>query len=259
MRHAFARALAGLFLVVVSGIATAECSQSAPGYVSNYEGTIGPGHRVRMSLIFQPEGRLEGEYFYASKLRDIPLRGEITAGHDLRLEEFGASGQVTAIFTATFPERDPGGPFGDSPLQCEVIRGTWQAVGGDEVLPVNLRLESATAGSLAHRYQAIGVADDEVVHRRSQAFWRAVQRGDKRGATAQVRYPIDVIINGQRRRFDNAGQLRAAYDEVFTERFRAAIARGLPRNMFVRDQGAMLGDGAVWFGADGRVIALNPT
>jgi hypothetical protein len=29
--------------------------------------------------------------------------------------------------------------------------------------------------------------------------------------------------------------------------------------MFVRDQGAMLGDGAVWFGADGRVIALNPT
>jgi hypothetical protein len=259
MKPVSARALAGLILIATIGSANAECRQSAPGYVSNYEGTIGPGYRVRVSLVFQPEGRLEGEYFYASKLRDIPLRGAITDGRDVTLEEIGASGKVTAIFTATFPERDPGGPFGDSPLQCEVIRGTWQAVGSDKALPVDLRMESATAGSLAHRYQAIGVADDEVVHRRAQAFWRAVQHGDKRGAAAQVRYPIDVIVNGQRRRFANAGELRAAYDEVFTERFREAIARGLPRNMFVRDQGAMLGDGAVWFGADGRVIALNPT
>jgi hypothetical protein len=258
MKHVSARALSGLILLAVTGSAIAECRQSAPGYVSNYEGSIGPGYRVRVSLVFQPAGRLEGEYFYASTLRDIPLRGAITDGRDVRLEEFGASGKVTAIFTATFPERDPGGPFGDSPLQCEVIRGTWQAVGGDKALPVDLRLESATAGSLTHRYQAIGVADDEVVHRRAQAFWRAVQRGDRRGAAAQVRYPIDVAVNGQRRRFANAGELRAAYDEVFTERFRESIARGLPRNMFVRDQGAMLGDGAVWFGADGRVIALNP-
>jgi hypothetical protein len=28
--------------------------------------------------------------------------------------------------------------------------------------------------------------------------------------------------------------------------------------MFVRDQGIMLGNGEVWFGADGKVIALNP-
>lgn len=259
MKHVSARALAVLILIAVAGSANAECRQIAPGYVSNYEGSIGPGYRVRVSLVFQPAGRLEGEYFYASKLRDIPLRGAISEGRAVRLEELGAAGKVTAIFTATFPERDPGGPFGDSPLQCEVIRGTWQAVGSDTVLPVDLRLESATAGSLGHRYQAIGVADDEVVHRRAQAFWRAVRSGDKRGAAAQVRYPIDVVVNGHRRHFANASELRAAYDEVFTERFREAIARGLPRNMFVRDQGAMLGDGAVWFGADGRVIALNPT
>jgi hypothetical protein len=259
MKHATTRAFTALTLALAGASAGAECRQTAPGQVANYEGTIGSGYRVRASLVFQPEGRLEGEYFYASQLRDIPLRGLITDGRDVRLEELDASGKVTATFTATFPERDPGGPYGDSPLQCEVIRGTWQAEGSNKTLPVYLRFESSTAGSIAHRYRAIGVADDAVVHRRAEAFWRAVQRGDKRGATAQVRYPIDVIVNGQKRRFANAGELRAAYDEVFTARFREAIARGLPRNMFVRDQGAMLGDGTVWFGADGRVIALNPT
>ena len=247
--------VAGLF---AAATVHAECRQVAPGQVWNYEGTIGPGYRVRVSLVFHPEGRLEGEYFYASQLRDIALRGQIVGGRDVRLEELGAGGEVTAEFKATFPERDPGGPYGDSPLQCEIIRGTWQKAGAETSLPVELRVESATSGSLAHRYGAIGVADDEVVHRRSQAFWRAVQRGDQRKAVAQVRYPIDVFVGGKRRHFANADALLAAYDEVFTAPFRAAIARGLPRNMFVRDQGAMLGDGAVWFGADGRVVALNP-
>ena len=31
----------------------------------------------------------------------------------------------------------------------------------------------------------------------------------------------------------------------------------MPRNMFVRDEGAMLGGGSVWFGADGKVIAFG--
>lgn len=256
MKHA--RGLLMLAGVFAAASAHAECRQVSPGQVWNYEGTIGPGYRVRMSLVFQPDGRLDGEYFYASQLRDIALRGQIVEGRDVRLEELGAGGDVTAEFKATFPDRDPGGVYGDSPLQCEIIRGTWQKQGAETSLPVELRVESATSGSLAHRYGAIGVADDEVVHRRSQAFWRAVKRGDERKAVAQVRFPIDVFVGGKRRHFANADALLAAYDEVFTESFREAIARGLPRNMFVRDEGAMLGDGAVWFGADGRVIALNP-
>jgi hypothetical protein len=31
----------------------------------------------------------------------------------------------------------------------------------------------------------------------------------------------------------------------------------MPRNMFVRDQGVMLGSGQAWFDARGRVVALN--
>jgi hypothetical protein len=63
----------------------------------------------------------------------------------------------------------------------------------------------------------------------------------KRGAAAQVRYPIDVIVRGQRRYFADAGELRAAYDGVFTARSREAIARGPPRNMFVARPGRHAG------------------
>jgi hypothetical protein len=44
---------------------------------------------------------------------------------------------------------------------------------------------------------------------------------------------------------------------VFTPKFVGAILESTPRYMFVRDQGAMLGSGWVWFGADGKVTALN--
>ena len=117
--------------------------------------------------------------------------------------------------------------------------------------------ESATSGSLQHRYGAIGVADDEVVHRRSQAFWKAVKTGDRATVAGLVQYPIFVQVDGRRTRLADPAALLAVYDKVFTPAFRDAIARGLPRNMFVRGEGAMLGDGQVWFGASGKVIALN--
>jgi hypothetical protein len=44
---------------------------------------------------------------------------------------------------------------------------------------------------------------------------------------------------------------------VFTPKFVEAILDSTPRYMFVRDEGAMLGSGWVWFGADGKATALN--
>ena len=240
-------------------LADAACNRVEPGKLWNYEGTVGGKYRVRMTLVFQDGGRLGGVYYYASQLRDIRLRGAVTGGKDVTLEELDSSGNVTARFIGTFPERDPGTRYGDSPLECEVIVATWRKA--DDTagpgLPVYLFSESATSGSLQHRYGAIGVADDEVVHRRSQAFWKAVKAGDRATVAGLVQYPIFVQVDGRRTRLADPAALLAVYDKVFTPAFRDAIARGLPRNMFVRDEGAMLGDGQVWFGASGKVIALN--
>ena len=59
------------------------------------------------------------------------------------------------------------------------------------------------------------------------------------------------------RRLRTPAERVAHYDAIFSDVCRAAIAQALPRNMFVRDQGVMLGKGEVWFNADGKVIALN--
>ena len=236
--------------------ALAACSKNQPGWLWNYNGEMAGKYRIRMTLVFTGE-EVSGVYFYASQLKDIPLRGRMVDATHVRLEELDASGTPVATFEAEFPEQDPDSAFGDSALECEVIRGTWRKAGSDTALPVYLQMEGGTSGSIKHRYAAIGVRDPETLHRNSQAFWLAVKRDDRKTAASLIRYPIRVDTSAGRKRYTSAEQLLADYELIFTPVFRESIAKGLPRNMFVRDQGAMLGSGQVWFGADGKVTALN--
>ena len=234
----------------------AACTKVQPGWLWNYEGHIAGQHRIRMTLVFG-QGEITGVYFYASQLKDIPLRGRLLDATRVVLEELDPAGQPSARFEAEFPQTAPESKFGSSELQCEVIRGVWRKIGAEAALPVVLEMEGGTAGSLKSRYGAIGVRDPEALHRNSQAFWRAVQREDRKAAARLIRYPIRIDTAAGQRRYTSAEQLLADYDLIFTPGFRELIAQGLPRHMFVRDQGAMLGHGQVWFGADGRVTALN--
>ena len=227
-----------------------------PGWLWNYEGHLAGQHRIRMTLVFGA-GEVTGVYFYASQLKDIVLRGRMLDDTRLELEELDPAGRPAARFEVEFPEQAPESKFGASPLQCEVIRGFWRKVGADTSLPVLLEMEGGTSGSVNSRYAAIGVRDPETVHRPAQAFWRAVKSDDRKTAARLIRYPIRVSTAAGPRRYTSAEQLLADYELIFTPRFRELIAQGLPRHMFVRDQGAMLGHGQVWFGADGKVTALN--
>lgn len=245
-----------LLLVLLPVQLHAACVKNQPGWLWNYNGELAGKYRVRMTLVFAGE-EVSGVYFYASQLKDIPLRGRMVDATHARLEERDAAGKVVANFDVEFPERDPASAFGDSALECEVIRGTWSSAAGDRTLPVYLQMEGGSAGSIRHRYAAIGVRDPETVHRNSQAFWLAVKKDDRATAVSLVRYPIRIDTSDGRKRYASAGELLADYERVFTPAFREAIAKGFPRNMFVRDEGAMLGSGQVWFGADGKVTALN--
>ena len=118
-------------------------------------------------------------------------------------------------------------------------------------------MEGRTAGTLINRYAALGVDDPEKLHRNVQAFWLAVRRNDRKAVAALIRYPIRIDAVAGRRRYAAARKLPPDYEMIFTPAFREAIAGDLPRNMFVRSEGAMLGSGQIWFGADGRVTALS--
>jgi hypothetical protein len=249
-------ALLALSALVLPAASWAACTKVQPGWLWNYEGHIAGQHRIRMTLVFGP-AEITGVYFYASQLKDIPLRGRLLDATRVVLEELDPAGQPRARFEAEFPQTAPESKFGSSELQCEVIRGTWRKIGAEAALPVVLEMEGGTAGSLKSRYGAIGVRDPEALHRNSHAFWRAVQREGRKAAARLIRYPILVDTAAGPRRYTSAEQLLADYDLIFTPGFRELIAQGLPRHMFVRDQGAMLGHGQVWFGADGKVTALN--
>lgn len=223
----------------------------------NYDGTIGDRYHVRMTMTVTGNV-ITGMYCYASQLKNISLRGRIIDGTRFEMDEFDASNSMTGHFEGEFPEKDPRARFGDSKLQCEVMVGWWSGAGkDDEKLPFYLAMESETGGSLESRYSVAGAADDGQVERHAERFWKAVLRGDKTTVASLVRYPITIHTAQGHRKMHNAEALVRNYDRVFTPRYTEAIAKAIPKYMFVRDEGVMLGTGEVWFGADGRVITLN--
>ncbi len=95
----------------------AACTKVQPGWLWNYEGHIAGQHRIRMTLVFG-QGEITGVYFYASQLKDIPLRGRLLDATRVVLEELDPAGQPSARFEAEFPQTAPESKFGSSELQC---------------------------------------------------------------------------------------------------------------------------------------------
>lgn len=252
LRH-FATASA---LALLPLAAFAVCLDNDPDVGWDYEGSLADKYRIRMTLVFEGSS-VTGSYFYASQLKDIKLRGSITDGRAIVLEELDAAGKVSARFTGNFVDVDPKGKFPGGKLACESIVGSWQKVGAKESLALYASMEGSTSGDQNHRYAVAGADDDKLVERNAQRFWQAVKQGDQKTVAALVVYPVKVSINGKNKRIRNAQELMQNYEQIFTQSYRDAILAALPHNMFARDKGIMLGRGVVWFGADGKAFALN--
>jgi hypothetical protein len=57
------------------------------------------------------------------------------------------------------------------------------------------------------------------------------------------------------RTYRDAASVERDFDRIFTARVKHAILAQRPDGLFVRDQGAMVGDGELWF----RETCSNPT
>jgi hypothetical protein len=75
----------------------------------------------------------------------------------------------------------------------------------------------------------------------------AVRSGDHRAVIALIDWPLRVNGSGGTRRYRDAQSLERDFDQVFTPRVRTAILKQRADRLFVRDQGAMIGTGEVWF------------
>lgn len=80
------------------------------------------------------------------------------------------------------------------------------------------------------------------------ALRAAVHANDRNKVAAMVQYPVRVNLgNGRHRELRTPQQFLAQYDFLFNSNTRGAIDRQVPQCMFARDQGAMIGDGQIWF------------
>ena len=73
-----------------------------------------------------------------------------------------------------------------------------------------------------------------------------------------IRYPITVYLDYKQAKIEDRERMIMNYAAIFTPGYRKAIEKAIPRDMFARYDGIMLGDrGEVWFDDKGGVVALN--
>ncbi len=224
-----------------------------------YAGDLGGDRAVRLTLLDpRPDRPVRGSYFYTRYLEDIPLTGEFTGPRSLRLVEHDEAGTPRGRFELEFAERDPRGLFRADGLEREVLVGHWLGVDGARPSPVYLAMTAAVHFDPAQgRYAVAGATDDQLVERNVQAFRSAVIMGDRSRVAELVAYPVRLTLGGSSRVAADAREFLGGYDNLFSPELVDQVRAGVPHAMFANSSGIMLGDGVVWFDAEGRVKAIN--
>ena len=136
--------------------------------------------------------------------------------------------------------------------------------------PPTLPAEIATVEAAAPKHDTpterlylAGIEDSTGARHFLEELKAAVTNDDRDALLGMVRYPFSTYQNGKRvRTYAKVSSLRPHFDRVFTDEVLHAIRNASYETLFVNSQGAMLGNGEVWF--DGRsdgikIKALNST
>jgi len=100
---------------------------------------------------------------------------------------------------------------------------------------------------------------DEGDYRSFLAQLQAAVRTNNRSAVVRlVRFPLRVNFAGGAKTYRDTRTVLADYDRIFTPRVRQAIGDQRFENLSGRDQGVMIGDGAVWFDHTCRNSSCSP-
>jgi hypothetical protein len=79
-------------------------------------------------------------------------------------------------------------------------------------------------------------------------FKQAVAKGDRNAVAAMIAYPVAIHNAGKTSKLRTKREFLALYDRIFTPKLVDVVAKQEYGALFVRDQGAMIGDGEIWFG-----------
>ena len=113
---------------------------------------------------------------------------------------------------------------------------------------------------LDSRLELAGLESPEEVRLFLASLKQHLERDDRAALVSMIRLPLK-IYSGSGKTYTDSKSLISDFDQVFTAKVRAAISTARYEDVFVNYQGAMLGDGEIWFDKrDGKVQikAINP-
>ena len=87
---------------------------------------------------------------------------------------------------------------------------------------------------------------------------RAVRSNDRQAVIALIGFPLRVNTEGGAKVYPDAQSVERDFNRIFTLRVRRAILGQRANRLFVRDQGAMIGSGEVWFDFSCPNVACSP-
>jgi hypothetical protein len=110
---------------------------------------------------------------------------------------------------------------------------------------------------------------DEEYRRFLPLLQAALRANDHRSVIKLVAFPLRVNFESGPQLYRDRRSLGRDFERIFTAKVRLAVISQSPDRLFVRDQGAMVGDGELWFretctnkacspAGPVRIVAVNP-
>jgi hypothetical protein len=86
----------------------------------------------------------------------------------------------------------------------------------------------------------------------------AVRSGSRRSISGLIAFPLRVNTSDGPKTYRDRKSVEENFDRIFTPGVKQAILDQRPDQLFVRDQGAMIGNGEVWFDQTCRNTQCSP-
>jgi hypothetical protein len=169
------------------------------------------------------------------------------------------------VAAAPPPPPPPPSPAPAAPAQRSEEK-TAQAMTGNLITTGTRVPDSALSGTRNFEAKSISGQPYAAFLSRLQS---AVRSNDRKALIALVQFPLRVNFPGGARQYRDARAVQRDFDRIFTPKVRRAVISQRAEQLFVRDQGAMVGSGELWFrescaNADCsrlgpvRIVAVNP-
>lgn len=121
--------------------------------------------------------------------------------------------------------------------------------------------ETSPIAAIDQRLRVLGFREPRDVQDRVVALRAAADTGDRQALVDTIHYPFTTYRKGRAvRQYATPSEVRSDYEAIFTKRVLDALRAARYEELFVRDQGAMIGNGEVWLSEynDGiRIKAIN--